>query len=740
MHTSVPSRRARAAASVSAVALALVLGGAFPAFAQSAPAQKPATKDSKDKATEVEAVTVTGDNTRTRTSIDRRSYDITKDLQATTGSIADALRSVPSVQVDMDGNVSVRGDGNVTIWVDGKPSSMFQGAAGQALQTIPANQFERVEVITNPSAASAPDGSAGIINLVSKKTTKPGSFGSIRVAADPLGRVNAGINYNRRQGKWTVALTGHTMRNVMETDTVGQSTSFDAFGTPTLVVSTKGNRDGEGMGGFGRAAVDYDLDKNTRISGSIRAVKFTNPGDVVSLRTAATPTGTITSITEREGSADFGFSDIGADTTYRRNFEGEQHDFVLRMAYGRQTQDNESASVTRSLQPVSPDVYDRRDNQNVVRLGTINADYQKPFGENARLKLGYEGRFENNSYATAGFVGQASPNAPNSPGQTNLFEAERNINAVYATFEQTIGKFTWLGGLRYETSDFQLNQVTSGLTSERTEDRLYPTLHLGWELDDKDKLVFSYSQRIQRPDPQQFNPFVVIFSPYALSTGNPNLDPQTTDSFELRFDRQEAKRTYSATVFHRINDAGVATETIDIGGGVFLSRPVNMTSSTATGLELSGGGKLGTDFTFNISGDASWVEVDALPTLGATARSGWVVNGNASLNWQATPKDLLQFNVSSRGGQISPLQDTDSIVIMNLGYRHKINDKLFFIATARDLNAGFKMRTMVDTARVRSFNENFNKGRTLFLGFQYNFGAGPRRDNPQFDFGNGPGG
>ena len=136
MSSSAPSRSLRGLAPVSTLALALALGAvAAPAFAQSAPTEKPAKKDDKkdDKgAAKVDDVTVTVDNSRTRTSIDRRSYDITKDLQATTGSIADALRSVPSVQVDMDGNISIRGDGNVTIWVDGKPSSMFQGEIGRA--------------------------------------------------------------------------------------------------------------------------------------------------------------------------------------------------------------------------------------------------------------------------------------------------------------------------------------------------------------------------------------------------------------------------------------------------------------------------------------------------------------------------------------------------------------------------------------------------------------------------------
>src|SRR5262249_37870587 len=142
-----------------------------------------------------------------RSSIDKRSYDISKDLQTTTGSVADALRNVPSVDVDPQGNITLRGDGNVVIMVDGKPSTLFRRQSmAQALQSIPADQYERVEVMTNPSAAYSPNGSAGIINLITKKNHKPGRTGSIRVAKGSEGRWNTGLNGAYQAGKLTLSL------------------------------------------------------------------------------------------------------------------------------------------------------------------------------------------------------------------------------------------------------------------------------------------------------------------------------------------------------------------------------------------------------------------------------------------------------------------------------------------------------------------------------------------------------
>jgi len=172
-----------------------------------APAQAPA-KPAKpaDAPTAVEGVTVTSDSTAMRTSIDRRSYSVANDLSAKTGSIADALRNIPSVEVDVQGNVSLRGDPNVTIMIDGKPSSMFNGdGKADALQQLPADQIDRVEVMTNPSAAYRPDGTAGIINLITKQTRKPGATGSVKLNIGPNGRYSTGVSGNRVKGKLTLS-------------------------------------------------------------------------------------------------------------------------------------------------------------------------------------------------------------------------------------------------------------------------------------------------------------------------------------------------------------------------------------------------------------------------------------------------------------------------------------------------------------------------------------------------------
>ena len=187
-----------------------VLAPATSALAQPAPPPSaPTTSEPRpprgprpDTPTTVEGVTVTGQRPDLRTNIDRRSYSVANDLQATTGSIADALRNVPSVEIDVRGNVSLRGDPNVTILIDGKPSGMFEGEGrGDALQQMGADQIDRVEVMTNPSAAYRPDGSGGIINLVTKTSRRAGASGSVRANVGNDGRFNGGVGANWNSGK-----------------------------------------------------------------------------------------------------------------------------------------------------------------------------------------------------------------------------------------------------------------------------------------------------------------------------------------------------------------------------------------------------------------------------------------------------------------------------------------------------------------------------------------------------------
>ncbi|MBW8858770.1 MAG: TonB-dependent receptor plug domain-containing protein, partial [Caulobacter sp.] len=252
------------------VLLLAAVAGLSPSLALAqAAAPKPATKPA-EAPTAVGAVTVTSDATALRTAIDRRSYSVANDLSAKTGSISDALRNIPSVEVDMQGNVSLRGDPNVTIMIDGKPSGMFNGQGrADALQQMPADRIDRVEVMTNPSAAYRPDGSAGIINLITKTTAKPGATGSVKLNVGPNSRYNTGLSGNYVHGK--LSLSGeagyrYDRQRFWQTDERDTASPSD----PDAHTLQEGAFQNAGSALNLRGGVDYTLTPKDRLSGEVR--------------------------------------------------------------------------------------------------------------------------------------------------------------------------------------------------------------------------------------------------------------------------------------------------------------------------------------------------------------------------------------------------------------------------------------------------------------------------------------
>ncbi len=258
-----------AATGLAAISASALTTGAFAQTPSTATTPAPAKKE---QSTQVQGVTITGPSAQDiKTAIDRRSYSLGKDLQATTGSVADVLRNVPSVQVDVQGNVRLRGDPNVTIMIDGKPSGMFRGDnRGQVLQQIPASQFERVEVMTNPSAAFSPEGSAGIINLITKQQRGVGTTGSVRANMGAEGRKNASISLARNTKRLTLSADAGWRRDKAKGGIQDDRSRLDPATGRYADSRQKVGFNSHGQSHNARAGVDYDLDKQTRLSAEAR--------------------------------------------------------------------------------------------------------------------------------------------------------------------------------------------------------------------------------------------------------------------------------------------------------------------------------------------------------------------------------------------------------------------------------------------------------------------------------------
>lgn len=710
------------------------------AAAQAASPPKPApTVPSKTKPADntVGAVVVTGQAPALQTSIDRRSYDVTHDLQATTGSISDALRNVPSVEVDVQGNVSLRGDPNVTILIDGKPSSLFQGDnKGQALQSLPASQIERVEVITNPSAEFRAEGTAGVINLISKKARGAGRTGSLRVTAGNAGRATASASAGYNSPKLTLTGDLNLRRDTQKLQAFEDRRSLDLAGGGFDDVTTdQGNRL-LGQSASIHGGADYDLSARTRIGGEVRGnyVDFhvDGPSHVVQTDSA----GRLTSVFDRGLDLDQNRANGQLAASLHHKFDQAGRELTLNLSHEATQDDRVRDGQTTTELPVRPEAFDRQRLSYDFRRTELKGDYVRPMGEGTTLKVGVDLERDVNSYDNHGFRGASTAALAPDATLTNLFVFKQTLSQAYVTYERPFGDLTVLTGLRLEDVRIDLDQVTQGQADHNNYTRLYPSLHLAWRLSDADKLTGSYSHRIQRPDPLEFNSFHFLLDPLNFRAGNPHLKPQETHSFELGYEHREGATLQLATLYYRENLNGVADVVSVLPGGLFLSTRDNVARSRNAGLELVANGRLSKTLTYNVSANAFWSELAPQPLGVPETRSALTGFGRGSLNWQASADDLVQLNAFVNGERLTPQGHIAPLGALNLGYRRKINDRLSLILTVQDLLGTIRFKQVIDTPALKSHFDQKIDGRSFMAGFTWTFGGGRQRDLG-FDFQSG---
>ena len=703
-----------------------------------APAPAPAPAPRAPAPAAVGEVVVTGQAAPVRTAIDRNSYSVANDLQAQSGSIGDALRNVPSLEVDVQGNVSLRGDTNVTILIDGKPSGQFQGEnRAQALQSLPADQIDRVEVITNPSAAFDPNGSAGIINLITKKTRRPGLNGTLRANVGSQGRQNAGVSGSYRNGP--VTLSGDAN---LRHDSIKQSferersvTTADGRVRESLLDGVQGGR--INLMNL-RGGLDWDIDAKRRLSVELRYTDF-DFRDRLYERLDETLAGIPSLAYDRSGQADQDRPNAAATIRYHHAI-ADGH--TLDLDFGREWIEIHSRRAFQGVNRLGgADFYDEATFEALFWKTTAKAEYARPLPDEAKLKLGYSLEADDNDYDNRGRRGARPADAAPDAGLTYLFKFDQQVHALYGTYERPFGKLTALAGLRVEAVRIDIDQVTQSIRAENDDVSLYPSLHLSYALGEDQKLKASYSRRIQRPQPGDYNPFRIYIDPQNFRSGNPDLKPQTTDSFELGYERRKDGAIYQATFYYRDVRDAVTEEVRDLGGGVLLTTRSNIGESRVAGVELVANGRLSRKLSYNASGNAYWTEIDGRGVgVGGRLREATTASGRVNLSWQVTDKDFVQLNGFLNGKRLTPQGYVKPMGGVNLGYRHKFDDRLSAMVTVQDLFSTIRFKGVVDTPTLRDVAVFEPQARGVFVGFSYAFGGtGGRQRDPGFDFGGGGG-
>jgi outer membrane receptor protein involved in Fe transport len=719
-----------------------IAAAAAPSLATAQTSAPAASTPAADKAPErssaktVGEVVVTGSAPAVQTSIDRKSYSVAGDLQAQTGAITDALRNIPAVQVDVQGNVSLRGDPNVTILVDGKPSSLFEGDnKAQALQSLQASTIERVEVITNPSAEFRADGTGGIINLITKRAKGAGPTGSLRATVGDGRRYNAGGTFGYNSGQLSVVgdvSLRHDTQKAAATDDrrlADPAGGFDRVFQDSLQRIAADSLQA-------RTSADYDLTPRTRI-GVESHVNLTHfRVDSPTLFTATDSRDAVADSFERQLDINQkrNAAEVSANLRQKIGAEGE---FVGSLSYEAIVDQRFRDGHTFDQQPAAPEAFDSQRIDTLLRRTELKGDYTQGLPDMAKLKLGYDIDHVENRYGNRGFVGGSPATLAPSAALTNQFEFRQTISAAYVTYERPIGDLTVLAGLRIEDVEMRLDQVTLGQTDENHYLRAYPSLHLGWKLSDSQSLSAGYSHRVQRPDPFDFNAFRLLLDPLNYRGGNPHLKPQQTQSVELGYAYHEGATNLQATAYYRESRDGVDNVVRDLGGGVSLTERANLAQSRSAGLETSASGKISKTVSYNFSGTLSWTELDSLGPLSAPTRSLTAFGGHGGLTWRPTTDDLVQLNAFMNPRRLTAQGHFGDMVGVDLGYRRKLSDQASVVVTLQDVLRSFHVRGGNDTPLLSErFTSDFDT-RSIRVGLTWTFGGG-RQKEPAFEF-SGPG-
>ena len=715
----------------SAFALAALLGATAagaqttpaPGAPAAAPKEKPAAPENKG-----EELVVTGTRAEVIASPDRVSFSVANDLQVQTGSVADALRTVPGVEVDLQGRVSLRGDPGVEILIDGRPSGILRGdSRGDVLLSMPAGQIERVEVITNPSAALSPVGSGGVINLVTKKVRKDTTSGTVRATYGGYGR--GGLNLSGAHSGNGLTLTGDVgyRRITGEAEATQFRSRLDPAtgGFVDSVLETQ--LDNANASRTARIGVEYDLDKNNRLSTEFNyrdgSADIERDDSFVSQRAAFSY--------DRVSEIDLLQRGVSGRASWRRTL-GKDHEFVADLEVERGKLRREVEALTDFA--AGPDAFERIRNAGERAEYSVKLDYKRPVGKGA-LNLGYHGNRGESEFDSSGIRGPSLAALLPVPGLNNSFNYDQVVHALFGTYRFSAGKLETQAGLRLEQVDTQLDQITDGTSFERDYFRAYPTLHLGYTLSKTDTLRASYSRRIQRPSPQDLNPYTFYIDPQNVRRGNPALLPEVTDSFELGWQHRKGPSFYSLTGFYRRSRGGVTDILSDLGGGVFLTTRANLATAERVGVEAIANGRLSKTLTYNTSGTLLWNQIDTRTGLTAK-RSGTTGTVRANLSWQPTPKDFFQLNATYSGNQLLPQGYRKSGEVLNLGYRRKVNDRLSLLVTGQNVLDTARQVVVFETPLLRDRLVQKGTGRIFLFGLTYNLGGqtGKRRPEPGFEF------
>ena len=703
------------------------------------PARQPSTPSpgqAGPAASAPQSVVVTASHLSAQTLVDRKVYDVTTDLQHDSGTASDLLNSIPSVDVDGDGTVSLRGDANVLILVDGKPSALFAGSsAGENLQSIPATDIERIEVITDPPPQYKAEGAAGIINIITKRSHAAGLSGALQASVGAQGRYELGGSGAYAGGPLTVSLAlayRHDLRHrLAQLDLITPDPATGVLIDNRSITNETFHRAVPPVS----LSVGYALDERDALSLELARSGRSGLRTYPEENTATLPAGTINQWTQRLSYGHDVETDYDAKLGYTRKLTraGETLDFTLHHSSSHHVEDYDYTND--SFIPPATTYYTDLGFGEDDRDTEADADYTLPLSDSQKLKLGYAFEQQDSIYTAAGggFDPATGAQAPD-PNLTDDFHYRLDSNALYASWQGSVGAWDWLGGARGEYVQTQGRQLADGSVVTYDNLRLYPSVHLDRNLTEHSALSLGAARRVTWPDAGDLDPYIdPEYTPNLLS-GNPHLRPEYTQSYEAGYAYTTQGTTYGVTGYYRRNTDTVTTLTENLGNGVSLTTAANLPRNDNMGAEFNASGHLLSALAYSLSGNLfrSQIDTSALGTPGLRSSTG--VNGKLRLDYRPTQADAAQVMVSRTDKALTPQGYVGAINTVNLGYRHQFSRQFSGSLTITDLFDGQRFERVAVTPAFTEIYQRQIAGRVAWVGVRYTFDGAKEDKAPKFDY------
>lgn len=493
-------------------------------------------------------VEVVGERTTVELRLDKKVYNVGSDLTVKGGSVTDVLSNVPSVSVDVEGNISLRGNESVRILINGKPSAL-SGLSPEALQQLPADAIEKVEVITNPSARYDAEGTAGILNIILKQSKTAGVNGSVNVYTGHPETYGGSLSLNLRRDNFNI-FTNTTYRyRSGPGNALFNQENFDSNGN-TLSYQNE-IRDYQRKDKSFNTNIGFELffSETSSITNSLVFSK-SNGDNSVNVDFSNFDANRAPTIQRNRFTVEDEFEEeVQYSLNYQKKFEKEGHTLTFDYQYSKGVDDENSIIEEVILgDNIALDTERTIDNQTQVSQ-LVQMDYVLPFGKDdqSQFELGYRGTFNNNNTDFDFGVQQQNGNFNSDPNFSNELNYKEYVNAAYAQLGSKFNKFSILGGLRMEASDIGIELVNSNELTNKDYVNWFPSIFLGYEFSEKEQVTLSYSKRLRRPWSRFINPFPSRSSNTNLFQGNPDLDPTFTDSYDLGYLKRWDKFTFTTS-------------------------------------------------------------------------------------------------------------------------------------------------------------------------------------------------